>query len=109
MNDAHTRVATLFDMSEFDSYDSIFVVMADFYDEELDAFVYVHDIQLSLPYQGEDVNIVRNGGFEDGLNYWNIWTESNNWAIDVDGAPIYLSDSTLDVYEGEYALKLRSI
>ena len=48
-----------------------------------------------LPYQGEDVDIVRNGGFEDGLNYWSIWTQSNNWAIDVDGAPIYQSDSTL--------------
>ena len=30
MNEAHTRVATYFDESEFGSYDSIFVVMADF-------------------------------------------------------------------------------
>ena len=105
-NGSLTFISTFFDIPEYDNYDSIFVVTSDLYDEELGAFVYNHDIQLPLPYQGEDVEIVRNGGFEDGLNYWSIWTGSNNWAIDPDGAPIYQSDSTLNVYEGEYALKL---
>ena len=50
--------------------------------------------------------MLRNGGFEEGLNYWSVWTQSNNWAIDANGSPIHQSDSTLSVYEGEYALKL---
>ena len=50
---------------------------------------------------------VVNGSFEDGTtDGWSPYPEGNaSWAVDIEGTNIYGSDATLEVYDGQYALK----
>ena len=52
-------------------------------------------------------NRVVNESFEDGtIDGWSPYPEGNaSWAVDIEGTNIYGSDATLEVYDGQYALK----
>ena len=105
MSDAITEIWA-YNMNNFGYYDSSLYVSSEFYDEEMDAYILNHDIQFPLPDQGDEVNLARNGGFEDGTDYWEFFGESGNWSIEMNGYPMHESEDLLEVYEGENALKL---
>ena len=91
------------------AYDSLLYVFSDVFDDELDGYVFNHDIQLAPPDPGPPVNLTTNGGFENWIDGWNVYPyDASNWWVDSTGAGIYSSpnNATLEVYEGSHALKM---
>ena len=95
--------------SDFGSYDSTFYVFSDMYDDELGAYLFEHNIQFLPLDPGPPVNLINNGGFEQGFDWWTIYPyDAGNFSVEGNGSPIYNSpnEATLEVFEGEHALKM---
>ena len=88
-------------------YDSTLFVFTDQYDEQLDAYLFNHDIELQPIDPGPPVNLVHNGGFEDYMGWWELNPyDAGNYAFDSTGSYVYLSEETITAFEGDRVLKM---
>ena len=95
------------DIEGAEHYDSTLFVFTDQYDEQLDAYLFNHDIELQPIDPGPPVNLVHNGGFEDYMGWWELNPyDAGNYAFDSTGSYVYLSEETITAFEGDRVLKM---